>query len=206
MPSVPPETTARSALLRGATLVFSEKGFFSTRITDITRAAGVSAGSFYTYFDSKEEILCAVMDSIHTAEAPDISVSPATTAEEAAQWLRRGLQLAVDGFVENSLMWRAVQQAALGRVPVRGRVRDRQDAIVAAVATAIAPLVDNGLARPSTPVEFVARALVAMTEESLVQWFLLQDAPIDRDEAVERLFWAWARLLRFEPARTVARG
>ncbi|RYJ03964.1 MAG: TetR/AcrR family transcriptional regulator, partial [Actinomycetales bacterium] len=41
-------TTAREALLAAAARVFSDKGFFGTRITDITTAAGVSAGSFYT--------------------------------------------------------------------------------------------------------------------------------------------------------------
>ena len=186
--------------------MFSDKGFFSTRITDITKSAGVSAGSFYTYFESKEEILCAVMDSIHTTAAPELSVSSATTAEEAAMWLRSGLAIAVDDFVDNAFMWRAVQQAALGRVPVRARVRDKQDEVVASVAATISPLVEVGLATPSTPTGFVARALVAMTEESLVQWYLLQDDPIDREEAVERLFWAWTRLLRLEPARSAAHG
>jgi hypothetical protein len=44
-----------------------------------------------------------------------------------------------------------------------------------------------------------------MTEECLSQWFLLQEEPIDTDVAVDRLAWAWVRLLRLQPA-DVARG
>lgn len=192
-------TTAREALLAAAARVFSDKGFFGTRITDITTAAGVSAGSFYTYFESKEQILGAVMDEFRAGEPGSVSVAPVGSAGDAEQWLRAALATAVTTFVENARMWRAVQQAALGTGPIRARVRDQQDEVVAAVAAGIAPLVDSGLAQPRTPAEFVARALVALTEESLFQWYLLHDDPLPQDQAVDRLLWGWQRLLRLQP-------
>lgn len=189
-------TTAREALLAAAARVFSDKGFFGTRITDITTAAGVSAGSFYTYFESKEEILGAVMDAFRAGETDAAATAPAGTAADAEQWLRASLGAAVAMFVENARMWRAVQQAALGTEQIRARVRDHQDEVVAAVSAGVAPIIDNGVAQPRTPAAFVARALVAMTEESLFQWYLLHDDPIPEGEAVDRLVWAWQRLLR----------
>ena len=45
-------STARGALER--------EGFFDAKITDMTRLAGISAGTFYTYFDSKEEVFSDV--------------------------------------------------------------------------------------------------------------------------------------------------
>ncbi|WP_440899718.1 TetR/AcrR family transcriptional regulator [Actinosynnema sp.] len=193
-------TGARGALLAAAARVFSDKGFFGTRITDITAAAGVSAGSFYTYFESKEEILGAVMDEFRAGEPESVTAAPASSAGDAEQWLRAALTAAVATFVENARMWRAVQQAALGTEQIRARVRDQQDEVVAAVAAGIAPLVDGGLAGPRTPAEFVARALVAMTDESLFQWYLLHDQPLPQDQAVDRLLWGWQRLLRLQPA------
>ena len=54
----------RGALVRAAREVFERDGFLEARITDITAAAGVAAGSFYTYFTSKEDAFAAVMSEI----------------------------------------------------------------------------------------------------------------------------------------------
>lgn len=60
------ETLSRSArkkalmrrkLIEGARRVMGEKGVEATTIKDITEAADVGFGSFYSYFDSKEEIM-----------------------------------------------------------------------------------------------------------------------------------------------------
>jgi len=37
-------------------------GYLDARLIDITRAAKCSAGTFYTYFSSKEEIFAAVLE------------------------------------------------------------------------------------------------------------------------------------------------
>jgi AcrR family transcriptional regulator len=46
----------REKLLAAAEAEFGEKGFHAVGIGDITRRAGVALGTFYVYFDSKEEI------------------------------------------------------------------------------------------------------------------------------------------------------
>lgn len=191
--------TARDALLAGAIQVFSEKGFYGTRITDITSAAGVAAGSFYTYFDSKEEILGAVMDKLEFNFPADIPGAPTSDPEAARAWLREALDTTVERFIENARVWRAVQQAALGVDHVRLRVGADQAAAAAAVSRAIQPLVASGLASPRTTTDFVARALVAMTEECLFQWRLLVEEAVEREVAVDRLLQAWSRLLRLPP-------
>lgn len=45
------------ALLRAALLEFSEKGYTETTTKTITKRADVSTGSFYQYFDDKNDIL-----------------------------------------------------------------------------------------------------------------------------------------------------
>jgi AcrR family transcriptional regulator len=54
----------RARLLNAAKHVFEETGFLDARITDITKRAGLSHGSFYNYFDSKEEIFRAVAGAL----------------------------------------------------------------------------------------------------------------------------------------------
>jgi AcrR family transcriptional regulator len=45
---------SKSALLKAAEEVFSERGVAGAKIEDITRQAGVSKGAFYLHFESKE--------------------------------------------------------------------------------------------------------------------------------------------------------
>ena len=71
----------RNKLLEAAEIEFGEKGFHETGISGITYRAGVALGTFYTYFESKEEIFRALVRymSRHTrrwvsqriADAPD---------------------------------------------------------------------------------------------------------------------------------------
>lgn len=49
------------AILDAAAAEFGERGFHDTGITQITRRAGVALGTFYTYFDSKEEVFRALV-------------------------------------------------------------------------------------------------------------------------------------------------
>ena len=50
----------RGDLLDAATTLFAEKGVEATSIAAITAAAGVSKGSFYRYFASREELIAAL--------------------------------------------------------------------------------------------------------------------------------------------------
>ena len=51
----------REALIGAARRVFERDGFIDARITDIAEEAGAAHGTFYTYFDSKEAALRAVI-------------------------------------------------------------------------------------------------------------------------------------------------
>ncbi|HEY1278414.1 MAG TPA: helix-turn-helix domain-containing protein, partial [Acidimicrobiales bacterium] len=55
----------RAALVKAARAVFERRGYHDTRVVDITKAAGVAYGTFYTYFDSKELIFAEVVEELH---------------------------------------------------------------------------------------------------------------------------------------------
>ena len=52
-----------SELTAAALELFVEKGFAATRLEDVAARAGVSKGTLYLYFDSKEELFKAVIQS-----------------------------------------------------------------------------------------------------------------------------------------------
>src|SRR5918998_281684 len=58
----------REAILRAATKVFAENGYFNSKVADIARVAGVADGTVYLYFKGKEEILHSIFER-NTSEA-----------------------------------------------------------------------------------------------------------------------------------------
>src|SRR3954452_9220816 len=52
----------RQQIIEGARRVFIEMGFDAASMNDITRAAGVSKGTIYVYFENKEELFEALIE------------------------------------------------------------------------------------------------------------------------------------------------
>ena len=106
MPPFPPDPClfrrrrkeARPAeLLEAALTLFVEKGFAATRSEEVAKAAGVSKGTLYLYFPSKEELLKAVIQhflgseietGIQEAAAADGPTAAAMEQLLVAWWTR----------------------------------------------------------------------------------------------------------------------
>src|SRR5689334_6490804 len=70
----------RARILDAAKSVFEDAGFLDARISDIAERAGLSHGSFYHYFDSKEQIFREVAEVLEERLAEpmyNIVMSPA---------------------------------------------------------------------------------------------------------------------------------
>lgn len=63
----------RTKLLEAAVTEFSSRGFEKARISDIARRAGVSHGSIYTYFKTKDDILKYIIQSIADIQSQGFS-------------------------------------------------------------------------------------------------------------------------------------
>ncbi|PWU67604.1 MULTISPECIES: TetR/AcrR family transcriptional regulator [Gracilibacillus] len=51
----------RDLLLEVALELFATKGYHATKVSDVVKKAGVAQGTFYWYFESKEEIVLKIM-------------------------------------------------------------------------------------------------------------------------------------------------
>jgi len=60
----------RTRLVRAAMQLFWEKGYGSTSVADVLKAAGVNSGSLYHFFPGKQELLLAVLDAYHGGIRP----------------------------------------------------------------------------------------------------------------------------------------
>lgn len=76
------------AILDAAAAEFGEKGFHEGSISGITRRAGVALGSFYTYFDSKDDVFRALVrdmsEQVRIHVAPALHDAPSPIAAEQA--------------------------------------------------------------------------------------------------------------------------
>ena len=92
----PAAQQTRAQLLDAGHRVFVERGYYATRVADIVKAAGVSHGVFYRYFDNKTQLfrILAERASNQLRDAlgtfPDLfGVSTARRSTELRDWLGR---------------------------------------------------------------------------------------------------------------------
>lgn len=69
-------------LLDAAAVEFGEKGFHDASITGITARAGTALGTFYTYFDSKDEVFRALVHDL--SDRVRVTVGGALAGEMSA--------------------------------------------------------------------------------------------------------------------------
>lgn len=67
----------RNSILETAIILFSEKGYQGTTVQNIAKAAGVSFGSVFTYFDNKEHLFhSAVIEPLQTYSQQLLNFNP----------------------------------------------------------------------------------------------------------------------------------
>jgi AcrR family transcriptional regulator len=79
--------TRRAELAAVAARVFGERGVAATSVSDIVREAGVAQGTFYLYFDSKEDALLTVVEQIGDHLIASIEAGVATRDDAAGKLL-----------------------------------------------------------------------------------------------------------------------
>ena len=80
----------KTMILEKAFELFRKNGYTDTKVEDITKKLGISKGSFYTYFKTKEELLCELLESIKKSEMEkyskvEIDENPKKTLENFIQ-------------------------------------------------------------------------------------------------------------------------
>src|SRR5688572_8336579 len=97
-------------VLEAAALEFGERGYHDAAITGITQRAGVALGTFYTYFESKEEVFRALVRDMshavrqHVAEA--VKDAPDRLAAE-----RIGLEAFISFVRRHRELYRIIEEA-----------------------------------------------------------------------------------------------
>lgn len=100
----------REKLLQAAETEFGEKGYHEATVSGITYRAGVALGTFYTYFESKEEIFQALVSymSLRTRSwiAERIAGAPDRMTAE-----RKGLEAYIEFARQHKGIYRIITEA-----------------------------------------------------------------------------------------------
>jgi AcrR family transcriptional regulator len=184
----------RSQLLAIATRMFAERGYEDTSVEAVLREAGVSRGSLYHHFASKEALFEAVAEGVET----DVGARTFAAAAEAAAdgpvaALRAGavawIRLAGDPVVQRILLidapsvlgwekWRAMEEYhALGGIKMTLQVVVEQGKLRPELADTLAHVL---LASMNEVALLVARAQDKKTA--------MKDGADAIDELMQRLF------------------
>jgi AcrR family transcriptional regulator len=164
------------------------------RITDIADEAKVASGTFYTYFDSKEEIFAAVVESIeedmlhmHVRERVGEAEPRALISAANAEYLT--------AYQRNARLMAVFEQVAQVDDQFRDLRVKRSDAFLKRNARLIEELQARGDADPSLDPLVAAEALSWMVSRMAYSVFVL-GRPIPIDVLTETLNRLWLNALR----------
>lgn len=102
----------RAQLLEAAEQVFSEKGFMAASIADITQRAGAAQGTFYIYFESKEQLFREVVLTL----GREIRFNAREASKDAANWMEAevlGIEAYLRFVTRRPSIYRIVQQCSV---------------------------------------------------------------------------------------------
>jgi len=100
----------RNKLLQAAEIEFGEKGFHDGAISGITYRAGVALGTFYTYFDSKEEIFQALVHYMSERTRRWVGERVASAPDRLAAE-RMGLEAYIEFVRQHKGLYRIITEA-----------------------------------------------------------------------------------------------
>ena len=160
------EEATRQAILRAARDVFVAKGFHLATTHDVARAAGLSVGSIYTYFTSKDELIRECVLAANKAESDAVLaevISDGSTntrmRRAIAGWYRFTIEAAgVPTFLTEA--WAAASRKPL----IRDMVARRHERIATVATVVLLEGVAAGELASDLDVETTARAIAALLD------------------------------------------
>jgi AcrR family transcriptional regulator len=164
--------TRRQQILDAALRCFSRDGFHATTTADIVRESGVSQGTLYLYFATKEDIVVALADDRHQGEAFINAI--AQSEQDPLEGLSLLIELYGRGLTD-------VHRADARRVGIQGwgealrnpRIRASTVEGLTLVREAITQLIEkgrrSGQIRADVDAGAVARTLIATFQGLMLQ-------------------------------------
>jgi AcrR family transcriptional regulator len=171
----------RAALIDAAVRVIARAGLAAATTRAIVAEAGMPLGSFHYVFDSRDDLIAAVIDTV-TAQEHDAALTALATAEhpgaDLATILRQGLHSYLDLLVADPQREQALLELSLYAMRQAGstpQATGQYRAYYAAAAHSLKLAASASGTEWSVPLAQVARLLVTLTDGITSTWLADRD-------------------------------
>jgi AcrR family transcriptional regulator len=181
----------RARLVDAAKAVFERSGFLDARISDIAEEAGLSHGSFYHYFESKDEIFLEVAeaqeDRLSSHSIIDSGLLDPSSGATVRERLRASNHRFLSDYRDEARIMGVIEQVSRYNDQVRSVRFARQQSYTRRTEDSVRRLQSQGLADPELDPTIAAQALSAMVTRFAEMWLVQHLLDCDFDEGVEQL-------------------
>lgn len=187
----------RARLLDAAREVFEALGFLEARVSDIVERAGLSHGSFYHYFDSKEQVFREVAETLEaqlTAPADDGDDDGKVPDSEYGRILAAN-RLYLERYRANARIMGVIEEVSRYDDHVNQARMRRQKHFADRAERAIRRLQAAGEADPAVDPGIAALALGSMVARTAELWLVEGWGDYDLDVVAEQVTRLWANAL-----------
>jgi len=184
--------------------VFAEEGLLDARIAEIAKRAGVSYGSFYHYFDSKDVLfreIAADVDARLRAPVEEIILPRSDLSPQ--ERLRKAIQRHYETYRAEARLLGVIEQAARLDDQLAATRAEWQHEDSLKVAESIRLLQRRGLADPNLDAIVAAEALAAMTHRFAELWLAHQGSDADFETGVDTVTRLFINALGLAPVPTL---
>jgi len=187
----------RARLIEAAKEVFERDGFLDARIADIADTAKLAAGSFYHYFDSKEEIFREVAQGQEERLTAPAETAPAEADRDASalERIRRANRRYLERYRDEAALMGVIEQVSRYDEHVNAARMATMKHFVERAEVSIRRLQREGVADKRINPSMAADALGAMVARFAELWLVQDYREYDFDEAVEQLTLLWGNAL-----------
>jgi AcrR family transcriptional regulator len=188
VPASEDDSAKRRQIIEGARAVFLARGFDAASMNDIARAAAVSKGTLYVYFENKEQLFEAIVEQECDAQAEGIFNFDSNDRDVETALTRMGV--AYVKFLCRPEKASAIRTviAIADRMPEVGRRFYEAGPArgIAKLAEYISALVDAGVLAAVEDCKIAAVQLMESCHANLFKPMVFNFAPAPRVEEIER--------------------
>jgi AcrR family transcriptional regulator len=187
----------RARLVAAAKAVFERSGFLDARVSDIAEEAGLSHGSFYHYFDSKDEVFREVVAQVEerlSAPLHNVVLNPeldATPRERISQAIR----LHMEAYREEARIMKVIELVSRFDRQVYEARLSRTERYGRQVADSLRQLQRHGLVDPDLDPDIASVVLGSMTDRFPEAWLAEGRIEADFDHGVDQLIRAFTNAM-----------
>jgi AcrR family transcriptional regulator len=160
--------------------VFGEMGFFQAGITDLTKKAKVSQGTFYTYFQSKEDIYRELVMGMQKQLRMEIKIAT-QGIEDRLELEKKGFHVFFSFLSQHRYLFRLFRQAEFVDEQLH---RNYFDTFTKGYIEGLAEAQEKGEIQELDP-EMLVYIFMGMTDYLGMKWVLWENREVTEDMVEE---------------------